>query len=164
MNYEYDYVNDDGDKIRRTTVAKDTGETEVGGINVSALFEHTGRRLTGDIDILVHEATLEPEAVGNPAVPSNVEVAREARRRIERRRDDRWFGMSTDLAHNGHKPAVADEDEEVRVEKRRSAITSMPRKRDEQIQQNTESLDNMLPQSEARVAFAELASASQGER
>lgn len=87
MNWEYDYVNDDGDKIRRTTVAKDTGETEIGEINVSALFEHTGRRTTSDTDILVHEATLDPETVGNPAAPATVEVAREARRRIERQRD-----------------------------------------------------------------------------
>lgn len=87
MNLDYTFVNDDGDKIKRTSVAKETGETEIGEVNLSAMFEHTGRRTTGDVDILVHEATCDAEDVGNPAVPSNVEVARQARRRIERRRN-----------------------------------------------------------------------------
>lgn len=71
--------------------------------------------------------------------------------------------MSADHATNGHKPAVDGEgDEEVRIAKRRSAITSVPRKRDQQTQQNAEKLDEMLNMTEARTAFADLASAITG--
>lgn len=73
--------------------------------------------------------------------------------------------MSTDRAQNGHQPALVDrddEDDEVRVAKRRKAITSAPRKRDQQIQQNTNDVDEMVPLSQAQVAFAELASAITG--
>lgn len=87
MNYDYDYVNDDGDKIQRTTVTKETGETEIGEINISALYERPGRRTTGNVDILVHEAMCDAEDVDNPAVPTTVDVARQARRRIKRRRE-----------------------------------------------------------------------------
>lgn len=87
MNFDYDYVNDEGDKIKRSSVEKDSGETHRSEINVSALFEHTGRRTTGNIDILVYEGLYDPEGVDNPAIPTNIEAARQARRRIERGRE-----------------------------------------------------------------------------
>ena len=69
--------NDDGDY----TYTKETG----GEVNVSRMFR-PGKRKTGDVDMLVHEARLADETSGedwNPSFPINGDVADRALERIE---------------------------------------------------------------------------------
>lgn len=74
--------NDGGELIYEQEIELSNGGTKTDRCNVSKLLQ-PGKRTTGDVSILVHEARQAAEdEVGNPAYPANAETATEACRKI----------------------------------------------------------------------------------
>lgn len=84
----YDYVSEDGRKIREVTTAGPEGETRTLQIDYSTMLASTPST-TSDIDILRIEAQIADERGDgntgrmNPHIPSNDDVLAEAKARIE---------------------------------------------------------------------------------
>lgn len=73
---------DSGDLIYKQEFSTPSGGTRTEESNVSKLLE-PGKRTTGDVDILVHEAEQDAEeGIDNPAYPATADVANEACRKI----------------------------------------------------------------------------------
>jgi hypothetical protein len=71
-----------GEYVYEQKIELPSGGTDVEKCNVTKLFT-PGKRTTGDVDILVHEAHQAAEmGVDNPAYPADSDVANEACRKI----------------------------------------------------------------------------------
>lgn len=67
-----------GDLVHEREISHRQGHTTTEETNLSALL-NPGRRTTGDVDILLHEARqAAADGVDNPAYPANAETTNEA--------------------------------------------------------------------------------------
>lgn len=65
----YDYINDDGEKIRKVSKQVGPDEWTSHEINLTTLFERPGARKTANPEILRIEKDIGRENLGNPAIP-----------------------------------------------------------------------------------------------
>jgi len=86
--------NKDGQLIWEKKIPGPEGTTKTHDVNVTALLS-PGKRTTGDVDILVHEA--KQDNVDNPAFPANQETLNEAAKEIIE-------DLGLEPAWKGHEP------------------------------------------------------------
>jgi len=109
---DYDYINDDGDKVKdRSYNHPEYGQvTDI--TNLTKLFQTT-LSTTTDVSILVAEAELLDEGRidedSNPHIPASEDVLEQAKSRIESRGlTPAWTIFEPDIDSSSEQPATAD--------------------------------------------------------
>ena len=91
---------DSGDLVHEQEIEHSQGHTTTEETNLSALL-NPGRRTTGDVNILLHEARQAAEdGVDNPAFPASIETTNEAVPKIK--------AEGLEPAWKGHEPGEED--------------------------------------------------------